>query len=357
MPTAGYESENPHRSGTVFVVIPVFDRWHHTKACIDLLRRQTYRDLVIVVSDGGSTDGTRERLRTEWPDIILLFDDRVRWWTGSTELGIDYALEHGEGTDFVLMLNNDTVFPDDYVEILVHASQVHDAAVGAKVVDSDAPGRILDAGEFINWPRYDFPVKSEIGKDEHFFDKVEVLPGRGTLVPLHMIHSVGNVDAKRFPHYMADIEFTYRLKRAGFRLGVCYDTAIQCHTKETGIVPEARRTTVGRAIQELFSRRSMTNVIDHFRFISLHAPADRRYGLMYRLMRRSLRRIAYGTWLFYPLWPLFLIRKIVLILVFQPRRAATFFYFHARRAVRFTCRCICGQNASVRKRNRLGGEP
>ncbi len=47
-------------SGTVYVVIPVFNRLHFTRACLGALQRQTYPNVTVIVADGGSTDGTPE---------------------------------------------------------------------------------------------------------------------------------------------------------------------------------------------------------------------------------------------------------------------------------------------------------
>src|SRR3954453_3653248 len=120
----------------VYVVIPVFNRWHFTKQCIEDLRRQTYQPLTIIVSDGGSTDGTRDKLAQIFPDVDLVHDGRERWWAGSCALAIDQVLAKAAPDDFVLLLNNDTRLPETYIETLVACSRVHQAAVGAKIVDS-----------------------------------------------------------------------------------------------------------------------------------------------------------------------------------------------------------------------------
>jgi hypothetical protein len=117
-----------------------------------------------------------------------------------------------------------------------------------------------------------------------------------------MIHKAGNVDAKALPHYLADYEFFYRLKQHGWRLGVCYETQILAHIEETGIVSTHDRSGFRTIWQELFSRRSMSNVIDHWRFVSRHAPAQYRSIIQRRLLRRVIAEFTLRT----PLRPLFL---------------------------------------------------
>lgn len=272
----------------VYAVIPVFNRIHYTLECICLLQAQTYPNLHIIVADGGSTDGTVETVREKFPNAAVLQGETELWWAGSMAMGIDHALEKAQDQEgYLLMMNNDTRIPSDYVSSLVDTSKAYQAAVGALIVDSQEPSRILDAGEYINWGSYSFPVRNEINEDEQFRDDVDVLPGRGSLIPLEMIRTAGNVDAERWPHYLADYEFFYRLKRQGYRLGVTYQTRLLAHIEETGIVPSSTITDFGTIFSELFSRRSMTNVMDHWHFVSRHAPARRRARIKLYLIVRS----------------------------------------------------------------------
>jgi GT2 family glycosyltransferase len=285
-------SANPAR---VYAVVPVFNRWGYTKTCVELLAGQTHPAVTIIVSDGGSTDGTREALARDYPEVVVTFDEKERWWTGSTALGIDRALATATDADFILMINNDTVIPPDYVETLVRVSRRENAAVGAKVVDSRDRSVVLDAGEFVNWATYDFPVRTVIPQGETFFDGVDVLPGRGSLVPVPMIRRAGNVDEAGFPHYLADYEFFCRLKANGFRIGISYETEILAHIEETGIQPAAGRTSIRAVWRELTSRRSMTNVRDHWRFIDRHAPPGHKARLKRLLLARAAARMLLGT--------------------------------------------------------------
>ena len=67
---------------TVFAVIPVFNRVYHTLACIELLKKQTYAPLEIIVSDGRSTDDTPAIVRRKYPDVTVLSSNKELWWGG-----------------------------------------------------------------------------------------------------------------------------------------------------------------------------------------------------------------------------------------------------------------------------------
>ncbi|MBY5790000.1 glycosyltransferase [Rhizobium leguminosarum] len=308
--TPGLDVENKCRNcqnSTVYAVIPVFNRLHFTRECIRYLKEQTYIPLKIIIADGGSTDGTRDIIRAEFPDVVVLSPaDAELWWSGSMAMGIDYALRDSSGVDdYVLMMNNDTQFPADYVETLVAVSKLHDAAVGALIVDSRDATRVLDAGEYIDWATYTFSVKHSVDDGERFCDDVDVLPGRGSLIPLRMIRAVGNIDASMLPHYLADYEFFCRFKEQGFRLGVSYETQIVAHIEETGIMPTSGSSAFRAIWHEIFSRRSMSNFLDHWRFVTRHAPKEYRNHIRFRLVKRVIADLTLRTparWFFFPIY-------------------------------------------------------
>ena len=281
------------RSGqpVVFAIIPVFNRLALTETCLKCLSAQTYPALRTIVVDGGSTDGTPEKIRRDYPHVDVLQGQKELWWGEAMQFGIEYSLgQSRRDDDMLLMMNNDTLIGPDYVETLVRVSQARHAAVGGVVVDSSNPSHVLDAGEFIDWDTYSFPVNTVQKPGDIYVEGVDLLSGRGTLIPLSMVRDAGNVNGARFPHYIADCEFFSRLKRKGFRLGVTWEAVIRSHVGVTGLsTHQAGPLAFAQAWQALFSQRSMDNVRNHWRFIADCAPVP----LRRRLQRQLIRRCAY----------------------------------------------------------------
>lgn len=249
-------------------------------------------------------------------------------------MGIEYALQNSSSIDdFVLMMNNDTIINNEYVMTLVFASQCYSAAVGAIVVDSRSPQLMLDAGEYIDWSSYFFWIKNTVNPEEHFRGDVDFLPGRGTLVPLMMIRAAGNVDTVAFPHYLGDYDFFYRLKQKGFLLGICCDARVLAHIEETGILGEQGPASFRVICQELFSRRSMHNIIDHWHFISRHSPDRFRlhcYGLLLFSIVKIVALRSPLRYLCLPVFKVFGIFKKMGGLIRRQRRSCSLFVLAIR---------------------------
>jgi GT2 family glycosyltransferase len=277
----------------VFCIIPVFNRIQATLKCIGCLQEQTYRPLTIVVADGGSTDGTQERIRQDYPDVVLL-EGRKLWWAGATRVGIDWALKHSKNdSDFVMLVNNDTTFDQLYVEQLVDYCREHQAAMSGLVVDALTEHVSPVAGAELDWSTFRFRRTALVPRAGGVKLDCSVLSGRGTIIPIAAVRKAGNIDDKNFPHYLSDYEFTYRLRsKGGIRLGIAYDVLIRTplHHTNRSKGASAPRSFIDK-VSDLFSVRSKRYLPAHLRFMDKHAPPSKKRNLKWIFLKRNLKRI------------------------------------------------------------------
>jgi GT2 family glycosyltransferase/predicted SAM-dependent methyltransferase len=282
-PLAGRGPEPP--GDRVFVVIPVFNRRLTTLICLEQLRLQTYRPMTVIVADGGSTDGTREEIASRFPQTVVLTPEKGEWWWGhAVAAGIDHAMKNRTGPgDMALILNDDTVFPFDFVETLARVSRRENAAVKPVACSSRAPDAVILAGEYLVWRgRNIFRHTSALREGAVFQDDADTASGYGCLVPLAMVERAGNVDAAAFPHYLADYEFFHRIKKSGFRLGVTLET-------KTLVQPNEKPRTEG--LTKHYSIRSQDNFFIMRRFIKRHAPPEKKGHILRRFYLSSMKEV------------------------------------------------------------------
>lgn len=100
------------RSVTVSVVVPTYDRERSIGACIEALRRQTHRDLEIIVSDDCSRDATVAVARA-------IADPRVRVLRADSNRGPaaarNAAVREASG-EIVFFTDDDVLVPSDWIE-------------------------------------------------------------------------------------------------------------------------------------------------------------------------------------------------------------------------------------------------
>lgn len=264
----------------VYAIIPVHNRWAHTEACLVSLLAQHSARVQAVVVDDGSTDGTAERLARQFPKVAVLHGDGDLWWTGATALGIDWALERCNEDDFVLTLNNDTAVPPDYIETLVGVATLFDnrALVGSVAVNNRDRDTIVDGGPYINWVTAKGgsyctgESLSSVRGNGVVASNPDLLPGRGTLIPVRCIREVGNFDAKRLPHYAADYEFSARARRAGYKLVMSYLAPVYSEVEATGVSTKRGSLRWGEFFRMFTSRRSPACLLYRWRFGIRSAP-------------------------------------------------------------------------------------
>lgn len=125
----------------VSVVVPVYNGMAHLSETISSIIKQTYRDLEIVLVDGGSTDGSRE-----W--IATLDDPRIRvvLMPPGTSAAENWTASCREASgEYVKLLCQDDVLAPEAIELQVQDLEQAPVAVMAVAQRDiiDAQGRVL----------------------------------------------------------------------------------------------------------------------------------------------------------------------------------------------------------------------
>ena len=260
----------------IYIIIPVLNRWNFTLECLLSLRNQTYNDFKSIVIDHGSTDGTSDHIQNEFPEVTVLKGDESMWWTAATNLGVRYAME--KNAEYVLTLNNDLVVESDYLQSLVDLSDINPKAlVGSVSINKNNPNQVFFAGT--KWNRWTAKYRSSIDlinfysvrKYLNYFE-TDLLPGRGTLIPIEAFMQLGMFDERHFPHYAADEEFSNRCKRNGYYLLVSSNAIVKSFVETTGLKNVRKKKSL-KYWKDLFvSRRSPINLKRRWLWARYNAP-------------------------------------------------------------------------------------
>lgn len=263
----------------IYIIIPAYNRKHLTRKCLLSLRKQNFQNFKVIVVDDGSTDRTGEMIKEEFSEVILLEGDGNLWWTGATNLGVEYALSQASQNDYILTFNNDTVVRADYLQCLFGcALNYPKSLIGSIYINEIEESTVVDAGVRINWltAKYTNLAKGrgykEILRADLLIQKVDVLSGRGTLIPIEVFQKIGLYNFKRLSHYGADYEFSHRANIKGYRLLINYEAVVISDKNSIGTNNEIWKLSWPEFGQVFFSKRSPCNIGCRWNFARLASP-------------------------------------------------------------------------------------
>jgi GT2 family glycosyltransferase len=195
--------------------------WRDTVACVASVRAQEYPSLEILVVDNASTDDSVERIRAAFPAVELVQAQANRGYAAGGNVGIRRALERG--TNFVWLLNNDTVAPADTLTKLVGAaSDSRTGMVGTVLRYMHDPAKVQawGGGSIMRW----------LGFVRHFcapgrLDANTFLTFASVLLRRELLETAGLLDEGYFM-YFEDSDLSFRARAAGWTLTVAADTAV-----------------------------------------------------------------------------------------------------------------------------------
>jgi GT2 family glycosyltransferase len=257
----------------IWIIVAIFNSVSVTRSCLTDLWRQTYRNLEVVLSDSGSTDGTRDVIQQEFSWVHIVHGTSDWWWTKATNEGIKYALAQAGADDYIMTLNNDVAIPHNYLGEMVRLGEEYQGSIiGSAIYDAMDQRRLVECGSYIDWRtmKYRFLSLDDFDKGG-FSEKLMFLCGKGVLYPVNVFRKHGLFDENALPHYGADQDFVASCRNWGYPIRV--QTRVPLYSREDiSAISAGETTTVLEKLKLLFSRKSKLNLGVHIRIILRHCP-------------------------------------------------------------------------------------
>lgn len=204
----------------VFVIVLNYNGKEDTARCLESLKAVAYPAYEVLVVDNASGDGSAAYLRAGFPGLRLIENGENLGYSAGNNVAIRRAM--GEGADYVLLLNNDTVVDTAFLGELVKAAEA-DRRIGiaGPKIYYDGPGDVVYfAGATIDW--YTGRTRhTGIGTADpgHSTEprRADFIPGAAMLVRRSVVETVGLLPGEYFLQY-EDIDYSVNAARHGFRL-------------------------------------------------------------------------------------------------------------------------------------------
>ena len=108
----------------VGIVVLNYNNYDDTRDCLESLSRLQYGGgFFVILVDNGSTDGSGDRLATDFPIHTALHLTKNRGFAGGNNAGIRLALHRG--AKYIWLVNNDAVVRPDALTVLVRMAERH----------------------------------------------------------------------------------------------------------------------------------------------------------------------------------------------------------------------------------------
>jgi GT2 family glycosyltransferase len=231
----------------ISVIIANWNGKHFLDDCLSALRRQTFRDFETILVDNGSTDGSPEYIRANFPEVRMLSLKENLGFTGGNIAGYKLA-----GGSLIALLNNDTEADSEWLQAIHNGSLLfeHAGSFASKMMYFDERRRIENCG-------FEMAISgtpTELGRDEpdgpEWCSPRNIFGGCGGAVAYRrsMLNDVGFLDPDFFMIY-EDVDLSFRAQLSGY----------DCVYLPQAIVYHHYRSTIKKrpAVQVFYAQRNI----------------------------------------------------------------------------------------------------
>ena len=207
---------------SVFVLVLNWNNWKDTNECLSSLQGLEYDNFKTIVLDNGSTDESVRCIRAKFPNVEVMELCENLGFAKGYNAGIQVALFRG--ADYVWLLNNDTTVDPRALCALVEKAETNPSlgVIGSAIYHNAKP-ECLQAwgGGYISF---------SLGRSRHFLqpvpdEAIEFLTGASFLLRRPVLETLGFLDEEFFL-YWEDADYCFRVRKAGWRLGVAGDSKV-----------------------------------------------------------------------------------------------------------------------------------
>ena len=205
----------------VSIIILNWNGLKDTLECLESISKISYSNYEIIIVDNNSKGNDVEIIEKEYGNIIkkIMVNECNLGFSGGCNVGINYALHNN--TEFVLLLNNDTIVENDFLDELIKtALSVPYAGIVGPII-----GYYYDREKI--WSAYGSISKiRSSGFTKKFNTKIDLLnkneqctflSGCCQLIRKDVIEKIGLLDEKYFL-YLEDTDYCWRTSKAGYKI-------------------------------------------------------------------------------------------------------------------------------------------
>lgn len=206
----------------VSIVILNWNGLTDTIECLNSLKELNYSNYEVVVVDNGSKGEDADTLWNEYQNQVTIIRNNKNYgFAEGNNVAIRDILSR-DTSQYILLLNNDTVVDPNFLEKLVSVSEMDKniAINGPTIYYYDSPNLIQFAGGKINmwtgrrkvigYQKLEQTVSLNVAETDYIM-------GAALLIKTSVIRKIGLLDPDYFA-YTEDVDWCYRAKKFGYKI-------------------------------------------------------------------------------------------------------------------------------------------
>lgn len=202
-------------SNKATIIVPNFNGKNFLEECFASLYGQTFKNFSVFLVDNNSTDGSVEFVKENYPEIRIAELKKNKGFAGGVNEGLRKVK-----TEYVVVLNNDTIQEPNWLEELVRAAGNNSefGIFASKVMQMENKRKIDSTGEFYTWWGMPYPRGRGEVDNGQYDNMTEIFgaTGNGTLYRKEVFEKIGYFDEEFFAYY-EDVDLSFRAQLAGFK--------------------------------------------------------------------------------------------------------------------------------------------
>jgi len=203
----------------VYIIVLNWNGKNILSDCLNSLMSVKYDNYKVLLVDNGSSDGSVDYVKNEYPDVELLVLEKNYGYAGGNNLGFDYA--KGKKAKFVIFLNNDTIVDENFVEpLLVPFNDPNVGQTVPKIYYADEKEKIWYAGGRVNlWTGNIFHEGIREYNNGRFDQSkiTDYATGCCFCVKMNDFEKLNGFD-ESFSMYGEDVDLSIRVKQSGRKI-------------------------------------------------------------------------------------------------------------------------------------------
>jgi len=204
------------------------------KNCLSSLLKSNYPNFKAIVVDNGSTDNSVNIVKRYFKGKIeLIVNKENLGFSKGMNLGIKYAIKK-YNPNYIGLLNNDLIFFDkDWLNKIIKVME-NDSSIGVASPLLLFPDKSIQrAGETFgnNLALLMIRMLTAVPKKIHKTNlkgvrKVDILFGSCLIIKREVLERVGLLDERYSPFLFEDVEYSFRLKKFGYKIVTVSDSRV-----------------------------------------------------------------------------------------------------------------------------------